>query len=78
LTHDDLVVTAITSQVPATLAPDEFLISKQELISCGLPKPSILRLSKIVTLYQRLIIKRIGALPQMTMEEVLSRIRQQF
>jgi mRNA interferase MazF len=77
-THDDVVVTAITSQVPATSAPDEFPLSKPDLISCGLPKPSIVKLSKIVTLHQQLIIKCIGALPQTTLEKVLSQIRQQF
>ena len=60
VTHDDVVVVAITSQVSATPSADEFPIPKQELASCGLPKPSIVKLSKIVTLHQRLIIKYIG------------------
>jgi mRNA interferase MazF len=77
-THADVVVTAITSQVPPTLSDDEFLISTQELPLCGLPKASIIKLSKIITLHQQLIIKRIGALPQVTLTVVLARIRNQF
>jgi mRNA interferase MazF len=78
ITHSDVIVAAITSQIPITLAADEFPISNHDLLSCGLPKASILKLSKIVTLHQRLIVKQIGALPQKTLDLVLIRIRAQF
>jgi mRNA interferase MazF len=37
--RDDLLVAAITSQVPNSLAADEFMIPPTELTACGLPKP---------------------------------------
>lgn len=46
--RDDILVVAITSQIPTTLAADEFMIPVSELTACGLPKPSILRLTKLV------------------------------
>jgi mRNA interferase MazF len=38
--RDDVLVAAITSQVPAQLAADEFMIPAGDLAACGLPKPS--------------------------------------
>ena len=56
--RDDVLVAAITSQIPAQLAPDEFIIPAGELAACGLPKPSILRLSKMVALHQQLAVNK--------------------
>jgi mRNA interferase MazF len=78
VSHSDVVVVAITSQVPVNLQSDELLISHEDLRSCGLPKPSIFKLGKIVTLHQGLIIRQIGKLPQLTLEKVLGHIRAQF
>jgi len=77
-THDDVIVAAITSQVPAQLSTEEKAIPLNELAQCGLPKPSIVKLSKIVTLHQRLIIKRVGAVPSGTTAVLLNGIRQLF
>ena len=77
-TRDDVLVAAITSQIPATLAADEFMIPAGELAACGLPKPSVLRLSKLVALHRQLVIKRIGALPAPTLAQVMTELRQLF
>lgn len=77
-TRDDVLVAAITSHVPATLAADECMIPAGELAACGLLKPSILRLSKLVAMHQQLIIKRIGALPAPTLAQVMAQMRQLF
>lgn len=76
--RDDVVLLAITSQLPQTVASDEFLIPQAELRACGLPKPSLIRLNKVLTLHQRLIIKRIGTLPAATLASALSQFRAQF
>jgi mRNA interferase MazF len=77
-TRDDVLVAAISSQIPATLGLDEFLIPANELSVCGLPKPSVLRLTKLVTLHRLLVIKRIGALPARTVAQVMTQMRQLF
>jgi len=77
-TRDDVLVAAITSQVPVKLAADEILIPAGELAACGLPKPSILRLSKLAALHRQLVIKRIGTLPVPTLTRVLAELRQLF
>ncbi len=73
--RDDVLIAAITSQVPANLAVDEFLIPPAELSVGGLPKSSIVRLLKLISLHQRLIVKRIGRLPEPTVTKVLEQIR---
>jgi mRNA interferase MazF len=78
VTREDVLVAAITSQVPMNLAADEFLVPAAELAACGLPKPCILRLSKLVSLHRQIIVKRIGALPGPTLAQVMGRIRQLF
>ena len=73
-----MLVAAITSQVPTKLAADEFMLPAGELAACGLPKPSILRLSKLIALHRQLVIKRIGTLPAPTLAQVMSQLRQLF
>ncbi len=73
--RDDVLIAAITSQVPTNLAADEFLIPPPELAAGGLPKSSIVRLLKLISLHQRLIVKRIGCLPEPTVTNVLEQIR---
>ena len=48
----DVVVAAVTSQIPAALAEDEVRLPDAELAACGLPKPSIVKLGKIFTIHQ--------------------------
>ena len=47
--REDVIVVAITSQVPTKLADDELSIPSADLNACGLPKASIVRLSKIAS-----------------------------
>lgn len=75
-TGDDLLLTAITSPIPAALATDEFLIPAAALAVCGLPKPSIIRLLKLVALHRSLVIKRIGSPPDPTVAQVVAHVRQ--
>ena len=72
----DLVVAAITSQIPPTLGDDEMLLSGNELKESGLPKPSIIKLSKIFTIHQGLIRKKIGYVSDSTRGEILEKLMQ--
>jgi mRNA interferase MazF len=72
----DLMVAAVTSQVPTALGEDEILLSASELGAAGLPKPSIIKLGKIFTIHQGLIRKKLGYIPQATLENVLRKLVQ--
>jgi mRNA interferase MazF len=77
-TRPDVVVVAITSQIPPSLADDEMRLPDAELATCGLPKPSIIKLGKIFTIHQGLIRKTLGRLPQGTLEEIRTRLTESF
>ncbi|MGH7982452.1 MAG: type II toxin-antitoxin system PemK/MazF family toxin [Candidatus Udaeobacter sp.] len=70
----DLVVVAITSRILATLSEDEVRLPDAELAACGLLKPSIVKVGKIFTIHQGLIRKRLGHLPQRTLEEIRRKV----
>ena len=71
----DLVVAAITSQIPAVLAEDEVRLADVDLNSCGLPKASIVKLGKIFTIHQGLIRKKLGQVPRDTLNTILQALR---
>jgi hypothetical protein len=56
----DVVVAAITSQIPDVIGEDEILLSDADLRTAGLPKASIIKLGKIFTIHQGLIRKKLG------------------
>src|SRR3989344_7119040 len=64
------VVAAITSQIPRKISEEEFLLSPEDQKSAGLPKPSMVKLAKIVTLDQRLIRKNLGHISASTLSEI--------
>jgi mRNA interferase MazF len=75
---DDVLVAAITSQIPATLTAEEFMIPSGDLSACGLPKPSVVRLAKLAALHRQLVIKHIGSMPEPVLRQILAQIRQLF
>ncbi len=76
--RDDCVVAAITSQIPSGLQPDEHRLSASDLLAGGLPKPSLVRLGKLFTMFKSLLRKRLGTLPEATMIVVLKQMEQVF
>lgn len=63
----DVILAAITSNVPSRLAPDDCLLTVDEQRQAGLPRRSMIKLGKLVTLDQRLIRKKLGSLPASTL-----------
>jgi len=72
--RSDLVVAAITSQIPDALSDDEVLLSDAELRTGGLPKRSIVKLGKIFAIHKGLIRKKLGRIPQSTLDEVMKKL----
>lgn len=72
----DFILVAITSQ----LTEDEhgFPLQESDFLEGGLPKKSMIRLTKIFTMHSLLIRKKIGALKPTTMDQVLARIQRIF
>ena len=77
-TSHDVLVAAITSQIPAMLTAEEFMIPPGDLAACGLPKPSVVRVAKLAALHRQLVIRRIGSMPEASLEQILMQIRQLF
>jgi mRNA interferase MazF len=75
---DDVLVAAISSQIPVQLTAEEFVIPQSDLPACGLPKPSVVRLAKLAALHRQLVIKRIGSMPELALGRILLQIRNLF
>lgn len=74
----DVLLMAITSQIPAQLAADDFVVPTGELIRWGLAKPSLLKLTKLFSIHQGLIRKSLGRASPPTMEIILRHLQKQF
>ena len=70
--HGDVIVAAITSHLSRKLVDDEYLLDDREQKSAGLPKASLIKIGKIVTLDRSLIRKSIGHIPPNTQKQILS------
>jgi mRNA interferase MazF len=77
-THNDVIVAAITSHLPEKIEEDEYLLSEIEQRACGLPKASMVKLGKIVTIDTRLIRKSLGQLPEKSCKQIFDKIYQLF
>ncbi len=74
--YNDVIVTAVTSQIPERIAEEEILLSPQEQKEAGLPKTSLIKVGKIVTIDQRLIRKKLGAIPHSTIRKLIETLEQ--
>lgn len=74
--NPDVILLAITSQIPKDLAQSEYRLTsgEQRRAGSGLPRPSIVRAAKIVTLSQSLVRKTLGQLPGQTVDQVVDKL----
>ena len=70
----DIVVAAITSQIPEVIGEDDILLSAADQQAAGLPKASIIKLGKIFTIHQGLIRKKLGRVPDSTLGTILQKL----
>jgi len=68
----DIIAAAITSNISSSSNENEFMLSADDLHKGGLPKTSLVKLGKIVTIDKRLIRKNIGRLSKETMVNIIS------
>lgn len=73
--YRDVIVVAITSHIESgALADTEYRLTKSENLAAGLPKPSTIKLAKIVTLDQNLVRKKLGKLRSQTIKHIIAKI----
>ncbi len=70
----DVILLGITSQIPRAVAQSDCYLTSDEQQRAGLPKPSIVKAAKVVTLSQSLIRKAIGRLPVQTVDQVVTKL----
>ena len=73
---EDLVLAAVTSHM--TDDPNAVDLWRGDFAAGGLPKPSMVKATKLFRMHSSLIAKRIGALRTEKMEEVLRSLRRFF
>ena len=70
----DIILLGITSQVAKDLAQSNYNLTSDEQQKAGLPKPSMVKAAKVVTLNQTLIRKTIGQLPAQTVDQIVAKL----
>lgn len=70
----DVILLGITSQIPKDVAQSDYYLTSDEQQRAGLPKPSIVKAAKVVTLSQNLIRKAIGRLLVRTVDQVVTKL----
>jgi hypothetical protein len=61
----------VTGGNTEVLTSDEYLLNDEEQRKAGLPKPSMVKVGKIVTLDQRLIRKQLGRMPETGQQQLI-------
>ncbi len=77
--HDeDLILCAITSQLPERLSEWEASLGAGDMIEERLPKKSVVKVGKLFTMHQNLIARRFGTVKEQKLQEVLGKLRMIF
>ena len=71
----DVIAAAISSHIVPNPIFGDFSLSQSDLHSGGLPKASIVKLGKVVTIDRRLIRGKLGSLTATTIKEIISKLR---
>lgn len=74
--REHLVVSMITSQLSGLRFPGDVQLSNFQIAK--LPKPSLVRLSKLVTIDSEIVIKRLGSLGAADRREVQTQFKKLF
>ena len=73
--HDDVIVMAISSKKNYQQPTDEMVvIDGSRLSQCGLLNDSVIRVDKLFTIQKLLIIKKLGTVPPILLEQVTTKL----
>jgi mRNA interferase MazF len=75
---EDVVVCAITSRLPGRLRPWDVSLVAQDLIEKALPMPSVIKVGKLFTMHQRLIVGHFGTVTEEKLSDVLRLLQRLF
>jgi len=70
----DVILVGITSQFPRDLAQSDYRLTPDEQQTAGLPRPSMVKSAKVVTLNQALVRRMLGRLPGETVNQIVSKL----
>ena len=70
----DAILLAITSQIPRESQPTDYQLSSEEQRKAGLPRPSLVKAGKVVTLSQALVRKTVGRVPAETVNRIVEKL----
>jgi mRNA interferase MazF len=77
--HDeDLILCAITSQLPEKLSEREASLAAEDMVEEKLPKRSVVKVGKLFTMHRALISGGFGSVKERKLEEVLDKLRTLF
>ena len=75
---EDLILCAITSQLPETHSQWEASLEAGDMVEEKLPKKSVVKIGKLFTMHQNLIARRFGTVKQQKLQEILARLQTLF
>jgi mRNA-degrading endonuclease toxin of MazEF toxin-antitoxin module len=75
---EDLILCAITSQVPETLPEWETSLEAGDMVEERLPKRSVVKVGKLFTMHRNLIAGRFGMIKEQKLLEVLGKLQMLF
>lgn len=77
--HDeDLILCAITSQLPEKLPEWEASLEAGDMVEEKLPKKSVIKVGKLFTMHRNLIARRFGTAKERKLQEVLDKLQTLF
>lgn len=79
LDHDDVILVALTSNVPSPLGEFDVSLDSRDMAVGDLPLPSVLKANKIfLTCHRALVLKRFGRLHDRSLTRILASLRRLF
>jgi mRNA-degrading endonuclease toxin of MazEF toxin-antitoxin module len=74
----DLILCAITSQLPKRFSEWEISLESREMVEEKLPKKSVIKVGKLFTMHRNLIARRFGTVKPQKLQVVLGKLRAPF